>query len=116
VEGMAMQLEDYFEFEKFDDRECIRVKGTRVLIEILLDEFNQGISPEKIQENYPTVTREQVYASITYYLHYRKEIDAYMEKSREVADAAYQEWLRTHTPSPLEERLRALRSGSTNRK
>src|SRR5947209_3475752 len=100
-----MHLKDYFEFEQHDDRERIRVKGTRVLIEILLEEFIQGVSPEKIQESYPTVTREQVYASITYYLHYQEEMDVYIKRSKEVAEAAYQEWRRTHKPAPLEERL-----------
>jgi len=104
-----MQLEDYFEFEKFEDMDLIRVKGTRVLIEVLLDEFNQGASAEHIQSQYRTVTREQVYATITYYLHNQAEVDAYMRRSRAAAEANYQEWKRTHKPSPLEERLRALR-------
>lgn len=104
-----MQLEDYFEFEKCAQCERIRVKGTRVSIEILLDEFNQGVSPEKIQQDYPSVTREQVYAAITYYLHNQQEIDSYMRKSRETAEKNYQEWRRTHKPSPLEEKLHGLR-------
>lgn len=108
-----MQLEDYFEFEKFDAMEKIRVKGTRVPIEVLLDEFNEGIAPEKIQEHYPTVTREQVYATITYYLHHQQTVDAYIERSKELAEKAYQEWKQTHKVSPLEERLHQLRRGST---
>ena len=111
-----MQLEDYFEFEKFDtpfgEGEQIRVKGTRVAIEVLLDEFKQGATPEQIQQSYPTVSREQVYATITYYLHNQQAIDGYLERSRALAEANYQEWLRTHKPSPLEERLRAVREAS----
>jgi uncharacterized protein (DUF433 family) len=109
-----MQLEDYFEFHKFDGMEQIRVKGTRVAIEILLEEFNQGRNPEDIQKSYPTVTREQVYATITYYLHNQPAVDAYLEQSREVAEGAYQEWARTHQPSALEQRLRTLRESSRN--
>ncbi len=107
-----MRLEDYFEFEQLDDCARIRVKGTRVAIEVLLEEFNQGVTAEQIQQHYPSVTREQVYATITYYLHKQAEIDAYLKKSREVAEAAYQEWLRTHKPSPLEERMRKVREAS----
>ena len=107
-----MQLEDYFEFEMFGDLERIRVKGTRVGIDVLLDDFNKGTHPEEIQKSYPTVTREQVYATITYYLHNQDNVDAYLKRSREAAEAAYQEWRNTHTPSPLEERLRKLRASS----
>jgi uncharacterized protein (DUF433 family) len=108
-----MLLEDYFEFEKRDDGERIRVKGTRVGIEILLEDYKKGRRPEEIQHSYPTVSLEEVYATITYFLHNQAEVSEYMRRSQELADAAYQEWLRTHKPSPLEERLRALRQAST---
>src|SRR5262245_25438230 len=111
-----MQLEDYFEFEQFGNRDRIRVKGTRVGIEILLEAFQQGETPERIQENYPTVTREQVYATITYYLHNQQEVDDYLRRSKEEAEANYQEWLRTHKPSPLEEKLRQVRESSAKNK
>lgn len=108
-----MHLEDYFEFDKVGDRDTIRIKGTRVGVEILLEEFSKGMPPEEIHKSYPTVTREQIYATITYYLHDQDKMDAYLKRSREAAEAAYQEWLRNHTPSPLEERLRKLRESST---
>jgi uncharacterized protein (DUF433 family) len=110
-----MQLEDYFEFEKFDDRDWIRVKGTRVGIEVLLDEFNKGASAEQICGAYPTVSREQVYATITYYLHNQAELDGYLQRSRDVAEAQYQEWKRTHKPSALEQRLREVRESSARK-
>jgi uncharacterized protein (DUF433 family) len=92
-----MQLEDYFEFEKHDTKhgvaERIRLKGTRVGIEIIVHDFNEGATPTEIQARYPTVTLEQVYAAITYYLHNRAEVDAYIERGEKVADAYYQEYL-----------------------
>ena len=71
-----MQLEDYFEFEKFDAKfgvaERIRLKGTRVSIDTVVDGFNKGIAPQEIAEHCPSVTPEQVYAAITYYLHNKR--------------------------------------------
>jgi uncharacterized protein (DUF433 family) len=62
-----MQLEDYFDFLRPDD---IRVKGTRVGIETILYDFiYKSRRPEEIVQSYPTLTLEQVYATITYYLH-----------------------------------------------
>jgi uncharacterized protein (DUF433 family) len=108
-----MQLEDYFEFEQFEKCDRIRVKGTRVVIDVLLAEFNRGATAEQIQQSYPTVTREQVYATITYYLHNQPTVDAYLQRSQDEAEGAYRTWLHTHKPSPLEERLRKLRGGPT---
>lgn len=108
-----MQLEDYFTFEKFDTKfgptESIRVKGTRVDIEIIIGEFNKGVSPEEIQRRYPTVTREQVYATITYYLHNQAQIDAYIKEGERITDAYYQEYLQKE-PDAVTLRIRALRA------
>ena len=61
-----MELESYFDFLAQDD---IRVKGTRIGIEtILYDYIHRGQSPEAIAACYPSLTLEQVYATITYYL------------------------------------------------
>ncbi|MBE9114718.1 DUF433 domain-containing protein [Lusitaniella coriacea LEGE 07157] len=71
-----MQLEDYFDIQRPDD---IRLKGTRVGIETVLYDFLQkSCSPEEIAQTYPSITLEQVYATILYYLQSREEIDNYM--------------------------------------
>lgn len=71
-----MQLEDYFDVLAPND---IRVKGTRVGIEtILVDYLELGLFAEQIAARYPTLTLEQVYATLTYYWHNRREIDNYL--------------------------------------
>lgn len=71
-----MQLEDYFDFFADDD---IRVKGTRVGIETILYNFiHRQLSPEEIAATYPTLTLEQVYATILYYLHNKEAVTAYL--------------------------------------
>ncbi|BAY59972.1 hypothetical protein NIES22_00290 [Calothrix brevissima NIES-22] len=71
-----MLLEDYFDFQRPDD---IRLKGTRVGIETILYEFiHRSRTPEEIVESYPSVTLEQVYATILYYLHNKEAVSAYM--------------------------------------
>lgn len=94
-----MQLEDYFEFEKFETKhglaECIRIKGHRIAIERVIEQFNAGLSPEAIvRDHYPTLTLAEVYATIAYYLHNKSELDEYVRKGDEVADAYYQEYLK----------------------
>src|SRR5438046_5512680 len=112
-----MQLEDYFEFEKFDSPygpfERIRIKGHRIAIENVLSFYRQGVTAEEIQQvHYPSLTLEEVYATILYYLHNKEAVDAYDAQGEKVADGYYQEWLRTHMPSALDLRLRAMRIGT----
>ena len=60
-----MQLEEYFDFIAED---AIRLSGTRVGIETVIDDYQQGATPEEIALHYPTLSLEQIYATITYYL------------------------------------------------
>jgi len=58
-------LESYF--ESLDSGE-IRVKGTRVGIEIVLRDYLQGAGPEEIVLRYSTLSLERVHATILHYL------------------------------------------------
>lgn len=100
-----MELESYFDFLEADD---IRIKGTRVGIETVLDDYLEGASPEEIAARYRTLTLEQVYATITYYLHNQKEVDEYLERWRAYTEAAWQEQQRN--PPPVVRRLRELKA------
>lgn len=74
-----MQLEEYLEFR---DQDEIRIKGTRVGIEIVLTEYLNGRTAEEIALNYPALSLEQLHASITYYLHNRASMDRYLARWR----------------------------------
>jgi uncharacterized protein (DUF433 family) len=104
-----MQLEDYFQFEKFPECDRIRVKGTRVPIDIIIQDWKEGFLPEQIVSSYRTLTLEQVLATLTYYLHNKAEVDAYMQKREAAAEADYQEYLKQE-PSAGMKRLRALKA------
>jgi len=96
-----MKLEEYFDVSKADD---IRIKGTRVGIETILDDYLHGSSPEEIAARYRTLTLEQVYATITYYLHNREEVDRYLERWRTYVDTAWQ--AQQENPSDFVQELR----------
>ena len=101
-------IENYFDFLSSDD---IRIKGTRIGIETVLDDYLGGSSPEEIAARYRTLTLEQVYATITYYLHNQKEIDEYLERWRAYTEAAWQEQQRNPPEfvQELRERLQRKR-------
>ncbi|GAB4193947.1 MAG: hypothetical protein Fur006_39350 [Coleofasciculaceae cyanobacterium] len=98
-----MQLEDYFEFLDPDD---IRIKGHRIGIDNVIDYYLQGYSPEQILQELPSLNLEKIYATLTYYLHNKEEVDAYMERLNAWREQRYQEALAN--PSPLRRRLRAI--------
>ena len=83
-----MEIENYFEF--IEDQ-AIRIAGTRVGIETVLRDYQEGASPEEIVLHYPTLSLDQVYATITYYLANREKIQAYLAQVRQRQEEAWQE-------------------------
>lgn len=71
-----MQLEEYFNFLSPND---IRLKGSRIGIETILYEYiYRDRTPEEIANIYTSLSLEQVYATILYYLHNREQVSKYI--------------------------------------
>jgi uncharacterized protein (DUF433 family) len=83
-----MELESYF---NFINGHAIRIAHTRIGIETVVRDYLEGASPEEIVLRYPTLSLEQVYATITYYLSHQSEVDAYIERITAEQEAAWQE-------------------------
>lgn len=101
-----MQLEDYFNFLAAND---IRLKNSRIGIETILYEYiYRARTAEEIANIYTTLTLEQVYATILYYLHNKEAVSKYM--------ADWLEWGRqqrkaqAQNPHPAVARLRKLKA------
>lgn len=62
------------------DAETVRVGHTRVTLDVLLDAFALGDSPETIVSAFETLDLTDVYTVIGYYVRHRTEIDAYLEQ------------------------------------
>jgi uncharacterized protein (DUF433 family) len=99
-----MDLESYFEFISPED---IRIKGTRIGIETVLDDYLEGASPEEIASRYRSLTLEQVYATLLYYFRNREKVEGYLNEWRAYTDKAWQEYQKK--PSPAIRRLRELK-------
>ena len=98
-------LEDNFAFLAEND---IRVKGTRVGIETILYEYiHNSKLPEVIADRYYySLTVEQVYATILYYLQNQEEVGAYLDDYLKFCQNAREE--NKKDPSPGAVRLREL--------
>ncbi|MGH7137203.1 MAG: DUF433 domain-containing protein [Pirellulales bacterium] len=56
-----------------------RVTGSRVSLDSVVHCYWEGLSPESIVNEFPTLNAEQVYGAIAFYLHNRTEIDKYLQ-------------------------------------
>jgi uncharacterized protein (DUF433 family) len=104
-EGTPVQLQNYFDFLAPDD---IRLKGHRIGIDDVLWYYLEGYTPEEIAANLPTLSLEEIHATITFYLHSRAEMDAYLSRLAAWREDRYRRWA-AH-PSPVAQRLRALKA------
>lgn len=100
-----MQLEDYFNVLAPND---IRLKNSRIGIETILYEYiYRARTPEEIANIYTSLTLEQVYATILYYLHNKEVVSKYI--------ADWLEWghqqrkAQALNPHPAAARLQKLR-------
>lgn len=92
------------------------ITDTRVSLDSIVYAFLEGQAPESIVDNFSTVTLEEVYGAIAYYLGHRAEIDVYLRQS----EAEFDEFCRqARADHPLlYQRLEALRQqqqGKANR-
>ena len=98
-----MELESYFDFVQED---VIRIRGNRIGIEIVLEDYLEGASPEEILLRYPTLNLEKIHATILYYLAEKEEVEAYLERGRQLDEEAGQEQLLHPSPFIVELRER----------
>jgi uncharacterized protein (DUF433 family) len=94
---------------RMDETGTIRVGGTRVTLDVLLEEHQLGATPEQIAEAYDTLSLPDVYAAIGYYLRHTGEIDAYLAQRREDAARLRRIVEEGHDRRGLRERLEARR-------
>jgi uncharacterized protein (DUF433 family) len=101
-----MQLEDYFNILAPND---IRLKGSRIGIETILYEYiYRARTPEEIAKIYTTLSLEQVYATILYYLHHQETISNYMADWLDWGQKMRQE--QRQNPSPVVSKLMQLKA------
>jgi uncharacterized protein (DUF433 family) len=101
-----MQLEDYFDFQRSDD---IRLRGTRVGIENILYEYLYcSRSPEEIVNYFNSITLEQIYATILYYLHNQTQLQEYMKNWIEHGNLGREK--QRLNPPPISDKLRKVKA------
>jgi uncharacterized protein (DUF433 family) len=64
------------------------VAGTRIGLDVVIQEFRDGRSPEEIFQSYPSIgSLSRVYGAITFILEHPEEIDSYLKAQDEKWEA-----------------------------
>ena len=99
-------FERNFDFLSEDD---IKIKGTRIGIDtVLYESLHLSQTPEEIVENYPTLTLEEVYATILYYLQNPIKIGGYLADNLQFSQILREEYEKNPPPGVV--RLRQLKA------
>ena len=62
-----------------------RVAGSRVSLYSIVHCFGEGLSPESIVESFPSLTLEQVYGAIAFYLANQPMVDEYLREGEKLS-------------------------------
>jgi uncharacterized protein (DUF433 family) len=91
-----------------DEHGVMRIGNSRVTLDSIVAGFEQDHPPQTLQQQYPTLSLDEVYGAITYYLAHTDEVHTYLRRQDELWEA----WRAKSATrsSPVVERLRALRA------
>lgn len=90
-----------------DKHGVVKVGGTRVTLDTIVNAFLRGATAEEIAQQYPSVSLSDVYATISYYLQNRKQVDAYLAKRKKQAHDVKKQNEKRLDPHGIRERLLA---------
>jgi uncharacterized protein (DUF433 family) len=65
----------------------IRISGTRVNLEAVVYQYEQGETAEAIRESFPSLRLADIYAVISYYLNHREQVNDYLRDQERKAQA-----------------------------
>ena len=94
---------------KADAVGVLRVGGTRVPLDTIVEAFHEGATAETIVQQYSSLQLADVYSAIGYYLHHKAEVEEYLERRRQQAAQVRKENEARWPPDGIRERLLARR-------
>ncbi len=88
---------------------AIRIAGTRVTLDTVVEAFADGATPEEIVQQYPSLSLADVYSVIGYYLRRREKVESYLRDRRAAASKVRKENEARFSPKGIRARLLARR-------
>ena len=63
----------------------IRITGTRVTLDVIVNQFILGATAEQIHDSFPAASLKDIYGAIYYYLAHTEAVDAYVGEQQKTA-------------------------------
>ena len=94
---------------RVDEGGAVRVGNSRVSLDLVVEQYENGVTPEDMVRAYDTLELADVHAVIAYYLRHRDEVRAYLKRRAEEA-VALRARIEAERPRVTREELLARRS------
>ena len=91
-----------------DEGGVVRIGNSRVSLDLLVEKYESGMTPEDMVRAYDMLLLADVHAAIAYYLRHREEVQTYL-KRREAEAQALRTKIETEHPRVAREELLARR-------
>jgi uncharacterized protein (DUF433 family)/predicted RNA-binding protein with PUA-like domain len=72
---------------RMDEGGAVRVGNTRISLDVIVEQYENGMAPEDMVRAYDTLVLADLYSVIAYYLRHRGEVRAYLMRRAEEAEA-----------------------------
>jgi uncharacterized protein (DUF433 family) len=92
-----------------DEAGALRVGNSRVSLDLIVEQYENGMTPEGMVRAYDTLVLGDVYAVIAYYLRHRDAVRAYLKEREDQAEALRVK-IESENPRVSREELLARRS------
>ena len=94
---------------RVDEGGAVHVGNSRISLDLVVEQYENGMTPEDMVRAYDTLVLEDVYAVIGYYLRHGDDVRAYLKRREEEAEAL-QEVIEAERPRVSRDELLARRS------
>jgi uncharacterized protein (DUF433 family) len=71
---------------RLDEGGAVRVGNTRISLDLIVEQYENGMTPEDMVRAYDSLVLADVHAAIAYYLRHREEVRAYLKRRTEEAE------------------------------
>ncbi len=72
---------------RVDEGGVVRVGASRVSLDLIVEQYENGMSAEEMVRTYDTLRPADVHAALAYYLRHQDEVRDYLKRRREEAEA-----------------------------
>jgi uncharacterized protein (DUF433 family) len=93
-----------------DEYGAVRVIGSRVTLDSIVNNFKRGATAEQIQDSFPSLSLREIYGAIYYYLEPLEDVEAYLQARQRQAHELREQIESQPHHSEFKQKIRQRRS------